>query len=295
MCVDFSADEIRNRLGISTLAINFLPNERLDSHHIENFSRNGICSLELFGGFDPNDQKHLKQIRSEADNFGIKIVSIHGPGGKFSSAYPDGITEDERKQALEAAKIKGEAALVLGAGILVCHFGTTYTSACSVLDLIDHFKGTPLILGGENVGKAVSSLKDSDSVADFVEFTKKIDSQQFKMVLDIGHARDLSGRNPFFADGSAYETTCICRDCLVHGHLHDGFTKHLDHHYPPFDGEVRWVEIFKAFREINYQGCYMFEPVYENYSPSHQNENVIEKVGSFPENFMAEYRKQSNT
>lgn len=283
----YSEDEMRSRLGISTLAVKLSADEMLAPQHLRLIAGEGIGKLELSGGYDPRNKQQLKQLASQAADQGLEIVSLHGPAGKFSSAYSDGIREEERRSAMEAAVIQGEAALELGASVLVCHFGTTESSAESVLELLDYFKGTPLVLGGENVGKAVSSLQDSDDVADFVSFSERIGCERFGLVLDLGHARDKAGANPFFQASHAYDTVAQCKDWLVHVHLHDGTEERADDHYPPFDGDVQWLDVFLALHEIDYQGCFMFEPVFEGYSAFHCNPDVIKKVGAFPRHLIS--------
>lgn len=280
--------EIRSRLGVSTLGIKLAEKEMLGEKHFALIHSLGIAKLEMFwDGWDAHNKKEARQIALNAKNQGLEIVSVHGPSGKFSSAYDTGITEAERSEAIKEAIIMGEGALELGASILVCHFGTTDYSEQSIRELLDYFQGTPLILAGENVGKAVSSLKDSDYVKDFVSFAEKINSDRFGFVLDLGHARDSDGINPFTKKENAYNTVALCKQRLVHVHLHDCAKGRADDHYPPFDGDMQWVEIFKALQDIAYPGVFMFEVVYEKYDSHHAAKNVLEKVGSFPQDLMS--------
>jgi len=279
-------EEIRSRLGASTVGIKFAEKEMLSEKHLALFRSLGIFRLEMDADWDTRSNiKEARQIALSAKNQGLEIVSVHGPAGKFSSAYDAGITEEERSRAVKKAILMGEGALEMGASIMVCHFGTTDSSERSVHELLDYFKGTPLMLAGENVGKAVSVLKDSDDVKDFVLFAERINSDRFGLTLDLGHARDSDGINPFIKKECAYNTVALCKQRLVHLHLHD-FVNGIDH-CPPFDGEIRWVEIFKALQDMKYSGTFMFEVLYEGYNSQRTAKNVLEKVGLFPQNLMS--------
>jgi len=273
---------------VSTLGIRFKGTERLGEQHFSLLRSLGISKLEIFFGWDTGDKKEARQIALGAKNQGLEIVAVHGPSGKFSSAYDDGLTEEERSRAVKKAILMGEGALEMGASILVCHFGITDASEQSVRELLDYFKGTPLILGGENVGQAVSGLKESDDVADFIRFTAKIHSDRFGLVLDLGHARDSDGINPFIKKENACKTVTLCKQWLIHVHLHDCVNGGNVDHYPPFDGDIQWLEIFRALHDMQYAGAFMFEPVYEGYDSQHAaTKNVLEKVGSFPKKLMS--------
>lgn len=281
----FTEQEIRARLGVSTTGMQSLwpvAEEQLGERHFAQLRALGISKLEVTQSCVPARIRDIKPIAQGAKNQGIEIVAVHGLGGKFSSAYEDGLTEKERTDSVQRASREGEKALELGASIILFHFGTTESSAQSVGELLEFFKGTPLILGGENVGRAVSSLKDSDEVADFVRFADRIDSDRYGLVLDLGHARDADGVNPFLKEEAAYKTVILCRRRLIHLHLQDTVQGMADPHYPPFDGQVRWLDVFQALYDIEYPGCFMFEPVHDGYHGDSVPSDTLRKVGTFP-------------
>ena len=281
----WSEEEIASRVGASTVALLFGEfSEPLNARHMAKYRELGITKVELEGSnYDCRSRKQVKEIATEAANHGLEIVSVHGPSSKFSSAYADGITEQERRLAVAVAILMGETALAMGASTLVCHFGTTESSEQSAHDLLDYFKGTPLKFGAENVGKAVSGLADSDFLSDHAAFVDRVNSDRFGLVVDLGHARDADGINPFTRQGAAYETIASCGRRIIHLHLHDA-GEGADDHLAPMDGAVRWFEVLSALHDIGYGGALMFESII-----TEQDQKVLEKIAAFPRNFMRRY------
>jgi len=73
-----------------------------------------------------------------------------------------------------------------------------------------------------------------------------------------------------------------CGHRLFHVHLHD-FADTGDHH-PPFDGNIRWEEIFRALQDIGYEGEFMFEA-----APKISVEETLRKIAAFPQRFVNGY------
>lgn len=283
--LNWTEAEMAAKIGANTCALLFGKYEEpFGARHIAKYRELGITKMELKRPhYNPYDSNQLKEIAREAKNQGVDIVSLHGTGGKFSSAYDDGTTERERRLAVATAILDGEAALTLGASILVCHFGTTDLSEKSAHELIDYFDGTPLRFGAENVGKAVSRLKDSDFLDDHAAFVDRIDSDRLGMVLDTGHARDPDGINPFTKEGAAYDAIHRCRRRIIHLHLHDA-GEGADDHLAPWEGRIRWFDILIALQDIGYDGVLMFESII-----SEQDQDVLNKIAAFPREFVRRY------
>jgi sugar phosphate isomerase/epimerase len=133
-------------------------------------------------------------------------------------------------------------------------------------------------LEGSEIKLTVENGKD---LTDFSRFVDRIGSHRFGMVVDIGHTRDPDGVNPFIKSGRAYEAMACGGHRLFHLHLHDFASSD---HYPPFDGTIRWGEIFSALQDTAYGGEFMFEiagrdPVIE----------TLQKTAAFPEEFVRRY------
>ena len=256
------------RIGASTVAVP--PEQKLGARHLALWERMGIPKMEIGGygvpstHYDPDNRRQVKEIAFAAVNHGIEICSAHAPGDERDF---EAECDAERKAAVQEAIIAGEAALELGASILVCHLGTTGDSTKSARELLDRFAGTDLRIVVEN----------GERLHEFADFVDRVGSDRFGMVVDIGHTRDADGINPFVKDGAASANILQCSHRLFHLHLHD-FKDGRDH-YPPLDGDIRWREILAALQRIGYTGALMFES-------SHIHPHVLHKVASFAEKMM---------
>ena len=117
----------------------------------------------------------------------------------------------------------------------------------------------------------------------------RVGSEQFGMTVDIGHARDSDGINPFIKREVARRTMAQCERRLFHLHLHD-FTD--GDHIAPFLGRIEWEEVFAALADTDYAGSYMFEagPFRKKYingdiPPS----EVLRRTAAFPPTFAERY------
>ena len=271
----WSAEEIENRMGSSTI---LFPRDRLlQAGDIEKLRKAGITRIEVCGlgnpgHLDVHNPKYLSWVRSECEKQDISVVSTHSPGYLYNSD-----DEENRKKAVvegvKAAKISEE----LGAEIMVCHFRPEEPSEKSVGEMLDQLQGYSIKLAIEN----------GQDLSHYTSFIDKIGSDQFGMVVDIGHTRDADEVNPFIKKDRARETMAQCGDRLIHLHLHDWVD--LDH-FSPLDGLIQWDEIFSAFKDIAYKGWFMFEAAYP---PGRRGEEdpdyVLSKVGAFPQGFVERY------
>ena len=273
-------NEIESRLGSSTILFprhRLLEEKDLEKIREADISRIEVCGLGNPGHLGANDQKYLSWMRLECEKQDISIVSTHCPGYLFNSD-----NEDNRKKAVaegvHAAKVSEE----LGAKIMVCHFQPEEPSEKSVNEMLDQLNGHSIKLAIEN----------GQDLADYTAFVDKVGSEQFGMVVDIGHTRDKDQVNPFIKKNRARETMALCGDRLIHLHLHDWIGTD---HFSPLDGEIQWVEIFRALKDINYNGWFMFEAAYppgkrdeiKSTGPSSvDSEYVLDKVANFPKGFV---------
>ncbi len=175
---DWTAEEIEARLGSSTI---LFPRDRLlQADDIEKLQKVGITRIEVCGlgnpgHMDVDDRKYLSWVRSECEKHGVSVVSTHSPGYLYNSDE-----EENRKKAVDegvhAAKLSEE----LGAGVMVCHFQPEEPSEKSVNEMLDQLNGHSIKLAIEN----------GQNLADYTAFIDKVGSDQFGMVVDIGHTRD---------------------------------------------------------------------------------------------------------
>jgi sugar phosphate isomerase/epimerase len=264
-----TAEVIQQRLGFSTAAMR--GNERLGTREIGMIREAGITRIEICGlhpptHYDYHDAAQVSEITTECHKQGIAIVAMHGPNLPYDCPYEE-VRRTVVKEALASARVAEE----MGAFIFVGHFNTNDRSARTVGKILDCLDGNSIKLTVEN-GK---DLKD------FADFVDHIRSERFGMVVDIGHTRDADGINPFVKKERAREAMAACEHRLFHLHLHD-FTD--ADHYPPFDGNIQWGEIFSALRDVGYTGELMFEA-----GPRVSFEDTLKKTAAFPNEFAVRY------
>ena len=273
----WTAEEIEARLGASTVAFRAPPYPRpLGAPEIAAMRQAGLTRIEITGirsphGFDFTDRDQLAEVKAACRNEGVSVVSVHGPSRGYASE-----DEDERRQAVREAVNAARVAEELGAGVMVCHFGTDERAERSVVDVIEQTEGSTLRLAVEN-GK---------DLRDFADIVDRVGSDRFGMIVDIGHTRDADGVNPFTKPEAARRTMAQCGDRLIHLHLHD--FRETDH-LAPMDGDIEWGEIFEAFRDVDYQGQLMFESAWRDTARTLDPEYVLARTAAFPQNFAERY------
>jgi len=246
--------------------------ETLGARHISLWRESGIFKMEICGcesitHYDHRDQDQVADLSYASREQSVEIYSVHAPAGLLLSSS----CHQTRRKAVSQATAAMLAAARMGASLFVCHLGVTKASETSARDLLETAVHTSLRLGVENdVGTELH---------DYVELADRIGSDRFGVVVDIGHLRRADGANPFTEKGRAYESMALCGSRLVHVHLHDynRAGAKMDH-WPPFQGDIKWGGVFRALKDIEYDGVLMFEP-------SWVHPNVLDSVAGFPARF----------
>lgn len=270
----YTAAEIAGRLGISMAVFQ---TQRLGARHVAAIRELGIQRIELVMApktFDFQNRRQVKDVLTECQKQRVSIVSVHG---NLRRKYNDPVEEKRRAAAtmlLDEIRFSEEA----GVGILVAHFGTNEQARKTVTELLDRTKDLRIRLTVENMG---GGLKP------YANFVDRIGSDRFGLTVDIGHARDPDGVNPFVKPGRAADVLALGGHRVWHLHLHDTFklpTK-PDHRAPLHpNGLIRWEEVFVGLKTIDYRGVFLFE--------DGRGENPKEwtrLAATFPENFVTRY------
>ena len=266
---DWSAEEIQDRLGFSTIAM--AGDVPMGAREVAMIRAAGITRIEVCGlhpptHYDYHDRRQVSEIVTECAKQSVSIVAVHGPGLPYNCPYEE-VRKAVVKEAVDAARVGEE----MGASVFVGHFDFDERSEKTVCEMLDRLDGCDITL----------TIENGDDLRDLVHFVDRIGSDRFGMVVDIGHTRDEDGVNPFIKKERARQSMALCGHRLLHLHLHD-FAE--TDHYPPFDGTVEWGEIFAALRDIDYAGEYMFEAVGRI-----SLDDVLRKTAAFPKEFIKRY------
>jgi len=270
----YTAAEIVGRLGISMAVFQM---ERLGARHVVAIRELGIQRIELVmkpETFDFQDRRQVQEVLAECRKQGVSVVSVHG---NLQRKYNDPV-EEKRRAAAAALLDEIRFAEEAGARILVAHFGTDDAARRTVTGLLDQTRDLRIRLTVENMGGGLKPY------ADFVD---RIGSDRFGLTVDIGHARDPDGVNPFVKPGRTVDVLKLGGPRVWHLHLHETFnlpTK-ADHRAPMHaDGIIRWDEVFAGMKAIDYPGVFLFED-----GRGENPDEWTKLAAEFPQNFASRY------
>ena len=276
----WSEAEISGRLGISSAVFrdcSFGPRQisaikEAGIRHIEISRMNGPDQT-----FDYQNTGQVSQIVGECRKLKVKISSFHLPLHPPLPLHSE--DKSERQKAIDTVMGMADILMEMGGTILVDHFSSDGQSRNSIEELLHRLQDVPVILAAENVERT--------PIRDILSLVDEFGSDQFKMVLDIGHERDGDGVNPFTVRESARGAVRQCRNRLYHLHLHETFPIHENpDHRPPLhpDGIIKWEEIFWGLKQLDYKGLFLFED-----GRGEEPEEWIRMTGSFPREFVTRY------
>jgi sugar phosphate isomerase/epimerase len=241
--------------------------EKLGAAHAAAISQAGFTLTEAYtypGHFELGDEAHARTVRAAFDDHGVTLVSLHAPffdEHKSGSASRGRLSISSAKPAARAAALDAvrrcaDTAAILGARILVIHFGDggdKNTHAVienlfsSMLHIEDILLGTGITAAYENIGTPTSLCGYIANMLDRYEL------RQAGVCLDIGHAN--INEDPATAVERAGAR-------LTHIHASDN-SGHEDQHNPPFLGSVRWDRVMPAILKSGYRGAFIFEPRFQ--------------------------------
>jgi sugar phosphate isomerase/epimerase len=197
--------------------------------------------------------------------------------GNLQRKYNDPVEEKRRAAAaalLDEIRFSEQA----GAGILVAHFGTDDQARKTVTELLNQTTDLRIRLTVENMGGGLKPY------ADFVD---RIGSDRFGLTVDIGHARDPDGVNPFVKPSRAIDVLSLGGPRVWHLRLHETFNLPMkaDHRAPMHpDGIIRWDGVFAGLKAIDYRGVFLFED-----GRGENPDEWMKLAAEFPTNFSAKY------
>ena len=266
----YSADEIRQRLSISTYVFHFF--RPVGEHALGELAEHGIRRIELIDSpeqFDVTNSRSMRLFADVCESCGIQIGSYHA----WKTNFSDIETEEQRVARVDLCRRQLDTLLEMGGRVWGSHAQSAdATMSKCYEELARHIEGTPATVAVENF------VREGVAVEDRVKFIDELAHPQVRMILDIGHVRDETGANPMTQPGGPTRILSTIGDRLCHVHLH-GFKGGVDHFPPLCDGdEIEWVELFRGLRSTGYAGDLNFEPSGE---PRHTDS--VRATGGFPE------------
>jgi len=268
-------EQLTERLAISTAIFQKF---QLGEQHIAHISEAGIPKVELSvitNSLDYHNLAQVAELKRACESHNIQVTSVHGP---FNLPY-NTADDDVRKKVVEESYIAIQFAAEMGASVYVGHFGFQDHGRKTVIELLERTQDLNITLTTEN--------QTNQPFEPYMQIVDDIASNRFGMIIDIGHARDDDGINPFVKHNVARQRLAQCGTRVKHVHLHETFDldKKPDHRPPMHkNGIIEWGEVFAALSDIHYVGDFVFED-----GRGEDPEEWIQHTADFPMKYVERY------
>ena len=208
-------------------------------------------------------EKHLKQEKAWADEYGMEIHQMHGPWDKYDSQLSVDFTPEKLKYLMDTRKKSISACPHLGCKNWVIHPIFPYTSDDTLKgmeeetykrnfefysELLETAKEYDVTICFENMPHLRFSLAEVDKIKKLID---DINDDHFKACLDTGHVNCFDTRNL----GDAVRI--LGKDLKVL-HVHDNrFGR--DSHDLPYFGSADWDSFYDGLVDVGYNGVFNLE------------------------------------
>lgn len=247
----YTADEIRQRLSISTLV--FQGYRPFSEQALEQLAENNITRIEIVESpdqYDLGDIRSMRLVDATCRKSGIEVAAYHA----YKTTFQDVETESQRQDRVDLCRRQIDTLLELGGTFWCCHAMAEGVVEKSYRELARHIEGTAAVIAVENFNRPGIQVEDR------VKFLDQLDLPDVGMILDVCHEIRADGTNPMAVAGEAGAIIARCGRHLRHIHL-QGYKDGGGHHPPLVEGdEIQWREIFAALAAIDYPGEFTFEP-----------------------------------
>jgi len=273
--IDYTEQELRERLSVSTTLIQDNGYQKPTPDKLSAIKEAGIDFIELLelrDQFDFGNVQQMKEMHAMFSDAGIQVGAFHCYQTRLQWE-----TEEEHTQIVDRCKSQIDALVMMGGRVWGSHTFIEETTAKKGLEeLLQYIEDKDVTLVVENFNN------DTQTPPEIVEFTSKLRNPQIGVLLDTGHCINPDGPQYMTIAGTAGQMIRDCGKHLRHLHLHD-FRLDVDKtdgHRAPFDGDIRWIEIMRALKEIGYPGYFNFEPTPRSFE---EIPDFLSKIGAFPE------------
>jgi sugar phosphate isomerase/epimerase len=214
-------------------------------------------------------------VLTACHKYGIGIVSAHVDLSLRLEAEDRAQREAATEAVVESIRFLGAA----GGKVLVGHFGASDRARAVVEEVLSATEDSNVCVTTENMRGGLEP---------YAALVDKVKSPRFGLTVDVGHARDTDGVNPFTKPGRARQALSAAKGRVLHLHLHE--TLNLDQkpdHRPPLhpEGIIQWADVFAGLRDIEYEGCLLFED-----GRGEDPEEWTRMTAAFPDAFVARYQ-----
>ena len=206
----YTADEIRQRLSISTLV--FQGYRSFSEQALQQLAENNITRIELVESRDQYDLGDIRSMRLVDDacrKCGIEVAAYHA----YLTTFVDVETEAQRVDRVDLCRRQIDTLLELGGTFWCCHAQAEGVVEQSYQELARHIEGTRAVIAVENFNRPGIQVEDR------VQLLDRWDLPDVGMILDVAHEFKADGSNPLALAGEASTTVARCGRHLRHIHL----------------------------------------------------------------------------
>lgn len=203
-----------------------------------------------------NYLEKTRNLRKFADKLGLKCNQSHS----FMKYVNKNNTKEENDYLWTMCTRSIEMASIMGAKYIVIHPFSSYTED----ENVEMFRNLSTIARKNNISIAIENMCSGlfSNETNINSLLEKINRDNVVFCLDIGHAE-----LPKEVETSAVTIIKNCSKYLRCLHVHDN-DKYHDSHELPGNCLLNFDEIFKALKEVGYDGDLTFEVdgyLYNNY------------------------------
>lgn len=199
----------------------------------------------------PDYREYALKLKAAAAAYGVKFNQAHAP---FATMRDGDDAYNERmiprvKRSIEIAGILGVKAIIVHP---VAFKENQFEKNIAMYnDLLPDAKAAGVKIALENMwGRDPETKKIIPNVCstaeDFPRYVDALPREYFTACLDLGHCG-------LVGDDAANMIRALGHNRLTCLHIHDNDNIH-DSHVMPFTGDMKWKQIAKALREIDYTG-----------------------------------------
>jgi sugar phosphate isomerase/epimerase len=240
---------LRKRFGDKT-AIKMLKDAGFDAFDYSFYYEDDKCAIDLLSD---DFEKQARELRAYADSIGAVCNQAHAP---FCFNYGD--TLDMGNEAYKKIVRSVISAGILGADNIIVHCKHRLPLEVDFLQYnYDYYKSLEKYCKEYDICVSVENLFTARLEPVFanpyqlMSFVEKLDSPYFNICCDVGHAA-ITGFEP--ADVISRMNNKMLRAL----HIQENDYKR-DSHTLPFLSKLKWDDICKALKDIDYQGDFTYE------------------------------------
>ena len=279
----YSADEIRQRLGISTCGLKkgSEPGNGADFELLAELVEHGFRKVEVGADYGPDHFDYhnldsIAELRRRYEDCGAAIYSVHAPYGYLPVVAGDPESKwnlyetdpDKRESVLADFRQLVEAMAVAGAELTVIHFWTWGREHHDYH--VDTINRMVELARPHGIRISIETGGNMHHLSGFVDW---FDFPDVGITCDTGHTGNYyAGLNLLQDEHNVHRVMRTAAGKLNHLHLSDCTSGELlprshptrslpptRHHQSPGRGSHNWAAIFHELKQTDYPGCFMFE------------------------------------